>query len=76
MARRKVQGTIGHCLIPGKVMEQSFLGIISKCMEDKKVTGSSEYGFTRGISCLTILVAFDSELTGFVDEQRGICCLF
>ena len=39
----------------GKMSEQSFLEAISKHVKDKKMTGSSQYGFTKGKSCLTNL---------------------
>lgn len=61
--------------IPGKAMEQILLGIIGRCMEDKKVIGSCEHRFVKGRSCLTIPVAFYSELIGSVDEQRAARCL-
>lgn len=62
-------------LIPGKEMEQILLGIISKCIDYKKVTRSCEHGFAKGRSCLTVPVAFYREFTGSVDEQRVVCCL-
>ncbi|KAK4825973.1 hypothetical protein QYF61_003542 [Mycteria americana] len=34
--------------IPGNVMEQLILDTISRHMKDKKVTGSSQHGFTKG----------------------------
>jgi len=44
--------------IPGKVMEQLILAVISKHVEEKKVIRSSQHGFTKGKSCLTNLIAF------------------
>jgi len=40
-------------------------------MKDKKVTRNSEHGFARRKSCLTTLIAFYNEMTGFVDEGRA-----
>ncbi|XP_068810842.1 tetraspanin-9 isoform X2 [Struthio camelus] len=57
--------------IPGKVMEPLLLDAISKHVEDKKVTGSSQRGFTQGKSCLTNLLAFSDGMTGWVDEGRA-----
>jgi len=34
--------------IPGKVMEQLMLEVIIKQVQEKKVIGSSQYGFTKG----------------------------
>jgi len=44
--------------IPGKMMEQLFLEVIIKQVEEKKVIRSSQHGFTKGKSCLTNLIAF------------------
>jgi len=44
--------------IPGKMMEQLILDVISKQVEEKKVIRSSKHGFTQGKSCLTNLIAF------------------
>ncbi|PKU38777.1 rna-directed dna polymerase from mobile element jockey-like [Limosa lapponica baueri] len=44
--------------IPGKMMEQLVLGIISMHIEEKKAVRSSQYGFTKGKPCLTNPIAF------------------
>lgn len=31
-------------------------------MEDKKVTGNSQHGYTKDKSCLTNLIAFDNKM--------------
>jgi len=43
--------------ILGKVMEQLILEVTIKQVEEKKVTRSSQHGFTKGKSCLTNLIA-------------------
>ncbi|GAB0208442.1 mitochondrial enolase superfamily member 1 [Grus japonensis] len=58
--------------IPGKMMEQLTLGVIYKYVEEKKVTGSGQHGFTKGKSCLTNLIAFYDGMTGLVDEGRAV----
>lgn len=71
-----MQGITGQSAsISGMVMQQIILGTISKCVEDENVTGSSEHGFTKHRSCLTIPVAFCSALTGSEHEQRAVRCL-
>ncbi|GAB0208061.1 mitochondrial enolase superfamily member 1 [Grus japonensis] len=58
--------------IPGKVMEQLILGVINKHVEEKKVIGSGQHGFTKGKSCLTNLIAFYDGMTGWVDEGKAV----
>ncbi|PKU49487.1 rna-directed dna polymerase from mobile element jockey-like [Limosa lapponica baueri] len=58
--------------IPGKVMEQLILDVISKHLELEKVIGSGQHGFTKGKSCLTNLIAFCDRMTGWLDEDRAV----
>ncbi|GAB0181301.1 mitochondrial enolase superfamily member 1 [Grus japonensis] len=58
--------------IPGKVMEQLILGVISKHVEEKKVIRSDQHGFTKGKSRLTNVMAFYEGMTGWVDEGRAV----
>jgi len=58
--------------ILGKMMEQLILEIIIKQVEEKKVIRSSQHGFTKGKSCLTNLMAFYDDMTGWVDEGRAV----
>jgi len=44
--------------IPGKVMEQLILDVITKQVEEKKVIRSNQHGFTKGKSYFTNLIAF------------------
>ena len=58
--------------IPGKVMEQLILEAVSKHVEEKKVIGSSQHEFLKGKSCLSKLIAFYDEMTGWMDERRAV----
>jgi len=55
-----------------KVMEKLILEVIIKQVEEKKVIRSSQHGFTKGKSCLTNLIAFDDDMTNWVDEGRAV----
>ena len=49
--------------MPGEMMEQLILEIISKQVEEK-IIRSNQHGFTKGQSCLTNLIAFYDGKTG------------
>ena len=53
-------------------MEQLILELINKQVEEKKVIRSSQHGFTQGKSCLTNLIAFYDDMTGWEDEERAV----
>jgi len=53
-------------------MEQLILDVISRQVEQKKVIGRCQHGFTKGKSCLTSLLAFCDGMTGWVDEGRAV----
>jgi len=53
-------------------MEQLILEAIIKQVEQKKFMRNSQHGFTKGKSCLTNLISFYDEMTGWVDEGRAV----
>ncbi|KAK4829071.1 hypothetical protein QYF61_002015 [Mycteria americana] len=59
-------------LIPGKLMEQLILEIISRHIKEQKIIRSSQHGFSKGMSCLTNLITFYDEMTGLADEGRAV----
>lgn len=59
----------------GKFMEQTLLKTIWRHMENKKVIGDSQHGFTKGKSCLTNLVTFCNGITG-LDKRRSTDAIY
>ncbi|KAK4826109.1 hypothetical protein QYF61_005247 [Mycteria americana] len=51
---------------------KNLLETISKYLKNRKVSGSSQHGFTKGKSCLTNLITFYNEVTGLVDQGRAV----
>ncbi|KAK4816474.1 hypothetical protein QYF61_017226 [Mycteria americana] len=58
-------------LIPGKVMKQLILEMVSRHMKEKVVISSSQHVFTKEMSSLTNLITFYDEMTGLDQRQEA-----
>ncbi|TRZ19356.1 hypothetical protein HGM15179_007746 [Zosterops borbonicus] len=54
--------------LPEKVMEQIILEVITKHAKEQKVVKSSQFGYTKGKSCLNTLMAFCDGMAGWVGK--------
>uniref|UniRef100_A0A493U138 Reverse transcriptase domain-containing protein n=1 Tax=Anas platyrhynchos platyrhynchos TaxID=8840 RepID=A0A493U138_ANAPP len=58
--------------VPGKLMEQIILSVITWHLQSKQVIRPSQHGFMKGRSCLTNLISFYDKVTHLVDEGKAV----
>ncbi|NWI77433.1 RTXE polymerase, partial [Dryoscopus gambensis] len=58
--------------VPGKVMEQLVLSVITQSLQDSQGIRPSQHGFRRGRSCLTNLISFYDQVTRLIDAGRAV----
>ncbi|KAK4821133.1 hypothetical protein QYF61_013519 [Mycteria americana] len=63
---------ISLTLVPGKVMEQTILSVITWHIQDDQVIRPSQHGFMKGRFCLTNLISFCDKVTRLVDEGKAV----
>uniref|UniRef100_A0A8B9VMD0 Reverse transcriptase domain-containing protein n=1 Tax=Anas zonorhyncha TaxID=75864 RepID=A0A8B9VMD0_9AVES len=58
--------------VPGKLMEQILLRVITQHLQGKQAIRPSQHGFMKGRSCLTNLISFYDKVTRWVDEGKAV----
>ncbi|RMB94617.1 hypothetical protein DUI87_29432 [Hirundo rustica rustica] len=58
--------------VPGKIMEQFILSVITQDLQDGQGLRPSQHRFRRGRSCLTSLVSFYDQVTHLIDAGRAV----
>ncbi|RMC03653.1 hypothetical protein DUI87_19830 [Hirundo rustica rustica] len=58
--------------VPGKIMEQFILSVITQNLQDGQGLRPSQHRFRRGRSCLTNLTSFYDQVTHLVDAGRAV----
>ncbi|RMC09666.1 hypothetical protein DUI87_13452 [Hirundo rustica rustica] len=58
--------------VPGKIMEQFILSVITQNLQDGQGIRPSQHGFRRGRSCLTNLISFYDQVTHLVDAGKAV----
>ncbi|RMB93712.1 hypothetical protein DUI87_29942 [Hirundo rustica rustica] len=63
---------VSQTSVPGKIMEQFILNVITQNLQDGQGLRPSQHGFRRGRSCLTNLNSFYDQVTHLVDAGRAV----
>ncbi|KAJ7396814.1 RNA-directed DNA polymerase from mobile element jockey-like protein [Pitangus sulphuratus] len=63
---------INLTLVPGKVMEQIILMVITQHLQDCQGIRPSQHGFRKSRSCLTNLIFFYDQVTRLTDEGKAV----
>ncbi|RMC10475.1 hypothetical protein DUI87_13280 [Hirundo rustica rustica] len=58
--------------VPGKIMEQFILSVMTQHLENGQGIRPSQHGFRRGSTCLTSLISFYDQVTLLVDAGRAV----
>uniref|UniRef100_A0A8B9B8I8 Reverse transcriptase domain-containing protein n=1 Tax=Anser brachyrhynchus TaxID=132585 RepID=A0A8B9B8I8_9AVES len=58
--------------VPGKLMEQIILSVITRHLQSNQAIRPSQHGFMKGRSCLTNLISFYDKVTRLVDEGKAV----
>ena len=63
-------------LVPGKVMEQIILSVVTQHSQDSQVIRPSQHGFMKGRSCLTNQISFYDQVTNLVEERKAVDVIY
>jgi len=58
--------------VPGKIMEQFILTVLTRHVKDNQEISPSQHGFMKGRSCSTNLISFYDQVTRLVDEGKAM----
>uniref|UniRef100_A0A493U2D9 Reverse transcriptase domain-containing protein n=1 Tax=Anas platyrhynchos platyrhynchos TaxID=8840 RepID=A0A493U2D9_ANAPP len=58
--------------VPGKLMKQIILCVITRHLQGKQAIRPSQHGFMKGRSCLMNLISFYDKVTCLVDEGKAV----
>jgi len=62
--------------VPGKIMEQFILSVLTGHVKDNQRIRPSQHGFVKGRSCFTSLISFCEQVTRLVDEGKAVDVIY